>query len=48
MNACTRQGKMVSETFCRQCCNWNCRHAGELTIKEKLELGIVEEEINNG
>lgn len=39
VNACAKNGKMVDENICKNCNVETCRHAGEPTTKEKLDMG---------
>ena len=38
LNACTLQHKMVDEKICKECQVKTCRHAGEPTTKERLDM----------
>lgn len=38
VNACVKTKTMVDENICRNCNDKNCRHAGEPTTKEKLDM----------
>jgi len=38
LNACARSNKMVDENVCKSCENKGCRHAGEPTTKERLDI----------
>jgi hypothetical protein len=40
LNACVKNNKMVDEKICKNCNDKNCRHAGELTTAEKLDMSI--------
>ena len=37
LNACVRDQKMVDENICKNCSNESCRHAGEMTVRERLD-----------
>jgi len=37
LNACVKNNKMIDENICKNCKDADCRHAGELTTKERLE-----------
>lgn len=39
VNACVENGKMVDKNICRNCSVETCRHTGEPTTKEKLDMG---------
>ena len=38
LNACVRDNKMVDEKICKDCTNKNCRHAGQPTTAERLDM----------
>lgn len=38
MNACTKDKIMVDEKICKNCKFNTCRHAGEPTTKERLDM----------
>ncbi|SDF62509.1 hypothetical protein SPACI_040310 [Sporomusa acidovorans DSM 3132] len=38
LNACVKNHKMVDENICKNCKDENCRHAGEPTTKERLDI----------
>ena len=38
LNACVRDDKMVDENICKFCTDKNCRHAGQPTTKERLDM----------
>ncbi len=38
LNACVRQKTMIDEKVCKNCKDKNCRHAGEPTTKERLDM----------
>lgn len=39
VNACVKENKMVDENVCKKCMNKNCRHAGQPTTAERLDMG---------
>ena len=38
LNACTKSKTMVDENTCKNCKAKDCRHAGEPTTKERLDM----------
>ena len=38
LNACVRDKKMVDENVCKECSYKKCRHAGEPTTAERLDV----------
>ena len=38
LNACVRDNKMVDENVCKNCQDKDCRHAGEPTTRERLDM----------
>jgi len=38
VNACVKRNTMVDENICKNCKDKNCRHAGEPTTKERLDM----------
>ena len=38
LNACINIQRMVNENTCKTCEDKQCRHAGELTTKERLDM----------
>ena len=39
LNACVRDNKMVDEKICKICTHKPCRHAGQPTTAERLDMG---------
>lgn len=39
LNVCLKNNTMVDENICKDCKDKNCRHAGEPTTRERLDMG---------